>query len=181
MVLFKTGDRDAFNHIYERHWKELFLCALKKLGEKEEAEDLIQDLFVSIWLKRNDFEINSSLKAYLFTALKYKIINHFEYKTVRRKHLESLKVELKAFEDATSNALVAEEVEKSIEVGVNSLSPKVKLVYQLSREENLSLDEISEKLAVSKQTVKNQISKALKILKAHLNHGYFWVFIWMIS
>ncbi|GEO23044.1 DNA-directed RNA polymerase sigma-70 factor [Cyclobacterium qasimii] len=158
----------------------MFLCAIKKLGEKEEAEDLIQDLFVSIWMKRNDFEIKSSLKAYLFTALKYKIINHFEHKTVRRKHLESLKDELEALEDATSNALVAEEVEKSIEIGVNKLSPKVKLVYQLSREENLSLDEIAEKLAVSKQTVKNQISKALKILKAHLNHGYFWFLIWMI-
>ncbi|WP_280527409.1 RNA polymerase sigma-70 factor [Cyclobacterium qasimii] len=180
MVLLKKGDRDAFNCIYGRYWKELFLCAIKKLGEKEEAEDLIQDLFVSIWMKRNDFEIKSSLKAYLFTALKYKIINHFEHKTVRRKHLESLKDELEALEDATSNALVAEEVEKSIEIGVNKLSPKVKLVYQLSREENLSLDEIAEKLAVSKQTVKNQISKALKILKAHLNHGYFWFLIWMI-
>jgi RNA polymerase sigma-70 factor (ECF subfamily) len=175
LVLFKKGDRYAFNCIYEKYWEGLFLCALKKLGEKEEAEDLIQDLFVSIWMKREDFEINSSLKAYLFIALKYKIINHFEFKRVRRKHMATLKEAFDELDNGTSNKILAAEVERRLEGGVNKLSPKVKLVYQLSREQNLSLDEIAEKLAVSKQTVKNQISKALKALKAHLNHGYFWI------
>ncbi len=175
LILLKKGDRDAFNCIYNRYWKGLFFCALKKLGEKEEAEDLIQDLFVSIWTKREDFEISSSLKAYLFTALKYKIINHFEFKKVRRKHLATLKDAFSELDNGTSNTLLAEEVEKRVEVGINKLSPKVKLVYQLSRDENLSLDEIAERLEVSKQTVKNQISKALKVLKAHLNHSYLWI------
>lgn len=130
-------------------------------------------------MKRKDFEINSSLKAYLFTALKYKIINHFERETVRRKHFESLKRAFNTFEDTTSNSMIAGEIEKSIEIGVNKLSPRVKLVYQLSRDENMSLDEIADRLAISKQTVKNQISKALKILKTHLNHGYFWLLIWV--
>ena len=178
MALLKKGDRDAFNCIYEKYWEGLFLCALKKLDEKEEAEDLIQDLFVSIWMKREDYEINSSLKAYLFTALKYKIINHFEFKRVRRKHMATLKVAFDELDNGTSNKILADEVERRLEGGVNKLSPKVKLVYQLSREENLSLDEIAEKLTVSKQTVKNQISKALKVLKAHLNHGYF--FDWVL-
>lgn len=175
IILFKKGDREAFNCIYKRYWEKLFFCALKKLGEKEEAEDIIQDLFVSIWVKKEEFQINSSLKSYLFTALKYKIINHFESKKVRKKHLATLKNAFDELDFHTENSLQTAEVERRIEVGVNKLSPKVKLVYQLSRNENLSLDEIAEKLEVSKQTVKNQISKALKVLKAHLTHSWVWL------
>ncbi|WP_143156077.1 RNA polymerase sigma factor [Cyclobacterium lianum] len=174
-MLLKKGDRDAFNCIYGRYWEELFFCALKKLGDKQEAEDIIQDLFVSIWMKRADFEITSSLRSYLFTALKYKIINCFESKKVRRNHLASLKHAFDELDCATENNLHIAEVEKRVEMGINKLSPKVKLVYQLSRNEHMSLDEIAEKLEVSKQTVKNQISKALKVIKAHLIHNCFWL------
>ncbi|MEX2410143.1 MAG: RNA polymerase sigma-70 factor [Candidatus Paceibacterota bacterium] len=177
--LLKKGERNAFDEIYERYWERLFYYAVKKVGDREEAEDLIQDLFVSVWVKRNDFLINSSLNAYLFAALKHRIINFYKANQVKRKHLDSLRYTLNDLDHSMGNMLIYNETESRLEDGLNKLSPKLKLIFTLSRKENLSLDEISQKTAVPKQSVKNQISKALKILRAHLNHGYFWVVIFL--
>ncbi|WP_158857573.1 RNA polymerase sigma-70 factor [Lunatibacter salilacus] len=172
LILINKGDREAFNEIYQRYWLNLLQIAVRKVSVQEEAEDIIQDLFVSIWIKRHSLHIHTTLKAYLFSALKYKIINLYESKCVRKNYSSYVSANCKRHDNTTEEMVVYNEVQREFEIGLEKLSPKVKHVFLLSRNDNLSISEIAERLDISQQTVKNQISKALRMLKAHLIHGY---------
>jgi RNA polymerase sigma-70 factor (family 1) len=167
LILIREGDREAFNEIYHRYWLQLFQIAVSKVSVKEEAEDIIQDLFISIWVKRHSLQVHTTLKGYLFSALKYKIINLYELKSVRKNYFIHVSANGKRHDNPTEEKIKYDEVQREIEIGVEKLSPNVKHVFLLSRNDNLSISEIAERLELSPQTVKNQISKALKILNPH--------------
>lgn len=164
----KQDHRYAFNEIYERYWLKLYLSAFRRLKSKDDAEDLVQDLFFSLWMKRHSLEISASLSSYLFTAVKYKVINHVESNIVKGAYLNSLNLTLLEYDDSTNETIIGHDLERFIDFGINRLSPKMKEVFELSRRENLSVIEIADRLNISEQTVKNQISKALKILRVHV-------------
>jgi RNA polymerase sigma-70 factor, Bacteroides expansion family 1 len=168
IALMKQGRREAFNEIYGRYWLKLYIAAVKRLRSKDDAKDIVQDLFISLWTKRETLIINSSLSCYLFTAIKYKVINHIQSNIVKRNYLDSLNDALRDYDNSTHEIISKNDLEVFINSKVEHLSPKVKEVFELSRKENLSINEIAEKLHTSDQTVKNQLSKALKILKIHL-------------
>lgn len=165
----KCGNRNAFNEIYERYSLKIFMAASKRLRSRDDAKDLVQDLFFSLWMKRDSLVINTSLSAYLFTAIKYKVINHIESNIVRENFLNSLDTALIDYDNSPNEVIISKDLEEFLDLRINNLSPKVKEVFQLSRKENLSVREIAERLHLSDQTVKNQISKALKVLRVHLS------------
>ncbi len=170
LALIKEGDREAFNEIYERYWIKLYKKAFDRIKSSDEAEDMIQDLFIDLWMKRETLIINISLSAYLFTAIKYKVINYIEANIVRHSYLQSLNKAKIDCDDATNESIVYMDMERWMNSEIQKLPPKVKRVFELSRQENLTIKEIAKKLDVSDQTVKNQIGKALKTLKVHLNN-----------
>lgn len=165
----RRGSRSAFNEIYDRFWHKLFLVAVKKAKSADDAKDIVQDLFCSLWMKRDSLIIKVSLSSYLFTALKYKVINHIEFNVVKGHYLKSLNTALLDFDNSTDDAIIKRDLEQCLDAGIDRLSPKVKEVFELSRKEDLTINQIAEKLQLSEQTVKNQISKALKILRLHLS------------
>lgn len=146
------------------------MIAVKKIYSEEVAKDLVQDLFVSIWLRRSTININTSLTFYLLKAIKYKVINYIESNIVKRNYINSLDKAIMDYDNSTSETIVCNDLEQFIESGINGLSPKVKVVFELSRKENLTVMEIAEKLNVSEQTVKNQISTAIRTLRLHLHN-----------
>ena len=168
VALMKADHRGAFNEIYDRYWLKLYLTAVKRLRSKDDAKDLVQDLFFSIWVKRASLVINTSLSSYLFTAIKYKVINHIESNLIKGNYLNSLNKEMIDYDDHLNEAISARDLEQFLEARVKALSPRVKEVFELSRKENLSINEIALRLNVSDQTVKNQLGKALKILRTGL-------------
>lgn len=165
----KQDDRHAFNEIYDRYWLKLYLSAFKRLRAKDESKDLVQDLFLTLWLKRHSLLINTSLSSYLFVAVKYRVINCIESNIVRGTYLKSLNRAAMEWDNSTHEAIIGHDLEQVIDSGINRLSPKMKEVFELSRKENLSINEIADRLNISEQTVKNQISKALKILRLHVS------------
>ncbi len=165
----KQDHRYAFNEIYERYWLNLYLSAFKRLKSRDDSKDLVQDLFFSLWLKRHSLLISNSLSSYLFTAVKYKVINHIESNIVKGAYLDSLDKALIEYDNSTNEMIISRDLEEFIDVGINKLSPKMKEVFELSRRENLTINQIADRLNISEQTVKNQISKALKILRLHVS------------
>lgn len=169
IALMNQDHRGAFNEIYERYWLQLYAAARKRLRSADDAKDLVQDLFVSLWMKRDSLVISTRLSSYLFTAVKYRVINHIESNIVKGNYLKSLGQAVSEYDNSTHETIISRDLERQIDFGIDKLSPKMKVVFELSRRENLSVNEIADRLNVSEQTVKNQITKAMKILRLHVS------------
>lgn len=161
----KSGDWQAFDAIYNHYSRELFIKAYHKVGVKEICEDLIQDLFTELWSKREQLEIRQSLSAYLHGTMNNKIIDYYRQACMKLRHVDRL---IQLFDQQPVSAvdrITYKEQESALHAYIDGLSEKMRAVFVMSRYEQLSTHEISQRLNLSGQTVRNQISKALKILR----------------
>ena len=163
--LLKNDDEAAFAEIYKRYAKILADFTASKLFNLEDAQDIIHDLFVKLWEDRKQLNITSNLKTYLFTITRHRIIDKIRRNINREEYAIMLQSLASAYQPNIEQQIAAKELRQAIENSLNELSPRVKEIYQLSREENLSITEIAKKLQLSEQTVKNQLSTALSHLR----------------
>jgi RNA polymerase sigma-70 factor (ECF subfamily) len=165
------NDQAAFTTIYERYWKSLFREAMNVLRSQKEAEDCVQELFVSLWNRRQNLSI-ISLQAYLQTAIRYQCIDRIEKDMIRGGYLEDFTIYLEANQIMPSieEELYARELKASIDLVMDKMPDKMREVFRLSREEHLTHREIANRLQISEETVKKQIYLALKILKSNLGN-----------
>lgn len=161
MGLINKGD-DAFLEVYKRYWKKLYSHAYNLLEDKQACEDVIQDVFTTFWTKKDKVAI-SNLSHYLYQAVKFQIFNLFRNGKIAQKHIDRIKVI--EFVNSTEDSLNLKELEESLQGLLAQLPDRCREIFHASRFENLSHAEISEKFNISNQTVKNQVSKALKHLK----------------
>lgn len=169
------NDQAAFTTIYERYWKTLFREAMNVLRSQKEAEDCVQELFVSIWNRRQALSINSSLKAYLQTAIRYQCIDRIERDMIRGGYLDDFSSYLEAHHVIPSieQELEARELAANIDQLMDKMPGKMREVFRLSRQEQLTHREIADRLQISEETVKKQIYLALKILRSNLRNSSF--------
>ena len=163
--LLKDDDEAAFAEIYKRYAKSLADFTASKLYNLEDAQDIIHDIFVKLWEERKQLNITSNIKTYLFTITRHRIIDKIRRNITREEYAIMLQSMARAYQPNIEQQIAAKELQQTIENSLNELSPKVKEIYQLNREENLSIPEIAEKLQLSEQTVKNQLSTALSHLR----------------
>lgn len=166
--LLKDDDAAAFAEIYKRYAESLAGFASSKLFNLEDARDIIHDLFVKFWEDRKQLSITSNLKTYLFSIVRNRIIDKIRWNITREDYALMLQSLANVYQPDAEQQIATKELQQTIESALNGLSPKVKEIYLLSREEHLSIPEIAEKLALSEQTVKNQLSTALKHLRQSL-------------
>jgi RNA polymerase sigma-70 factor (family 1) len=166
--LLKRGDEEAFAEIYRRYAEALAGFAASKLFDLEDARDIIHDLFVRLWEERQQLQVDRQLKAYLFTLVRYRIVDKIRKNITRKDYAVMVQALVTGYEQGVEPQIAAKELQQSIDRSLLALSPRVKEIYLLSREENLSIPEIAEKLQLSEQTVKNQLSTALKHLRQSL-------------
>jgi len=161
----KQNDVSAFNTIYLHYSKSLYIYLLHKLKDPELCNDVLQDIFVAVWEKRDELVIAISIKAYLYQAARFKIIDIYRRDVKYQKYLAELAgyiiLDPSAITDRIDNRKKLEEIENA----VNNLPEKMKEIFILSRFEHQSNRDIASKKNLSQQTVKNQISKALRILR----------------
>lgn len=164
------NDQAAFTAIYQRYWNSLFREAMNVLRSQKEAEDCVQEIFISLWKRRDTMAVNTSLKAYLQTAVRYKCIDHIEKNMIQGGYLRDFAAFQANFqaEPSVENNLYARELAAIIEQLMQKMPAKMREVYRLSRQEQLSHREIAQRLNISEETVKKQIYLALKILRSHL-------------
>src|SRR5690554_290040 len=150
----------ALSMIFKKYWQPLFISAFNLLKDKGACEDIIQDIFIKVWDRRNEIEIKTSLKAYLFASMRYEVFRQIKLGNARVDIFECLD---QVFKDSSPyEDLVHKELLAKVDLVVESLPDKCREVYRLSREEQLSHKEISEKLNISPKTVETHITKALK-------------------
>ena len=166
VTMLRTGDRMAFEMIYRRHWPLLYNIAYKRLADKEQTEDVLQEVFARCWMKRMTLQINN-LPAYLSSAVRYEVIRYLT-RTKSSVHFfepfESLLLE----GDTPEEQLIAKDLQELVYRYADTLPTKKKQIFLLHIKKRLSTKEIAEELQISQKTVQNQLGSALQGLKTTL-------------
>ena len=169
--LVKKDNAEAFTEIYGRYTHQLVRFTVNKLYNLDETEDLVQDVLLKIWIDRHTLDLKGTLKSYLYTVTRNKVTDVFR----RRLHQDYYKIVLSGLH--TEEAYTVEQLYqvKEFQARLNSyveeLNPRTKEIFKLSREKHYSISEIAIQMNISEQTVKNQLSIALKYLRGRLLTG----------
>lgn len=173
IISLLQGDINCFKMVFDRYWDPLYRKACKKVGE-EEAEDMVQEVMLTLWKRKEKlvFEHEEDLSKYLHTAMRYRIISHYAA-------VKSEIPDVSYFDNYISASceqhLETRELAAMLENSVAKLPEKMQLIFRLSRNEDVSIKDIALRLNLSEQTVKNQITEALKrirvALKPHISNS----------
>lgn len=162
--LLREGDIKCFAEIYERYWALLLRYAHTMVRNADDAEDIVQDVFQML-LEKKGIQIHTSLNAFLYTSIRYRILKEIRHNKVSAKYLSTLQDLIDHGVESTDLDLEQKELAKRIEEGLNKLPPKMKEVFELSRFHDHSYKQIAEKLNLAEDTVKKHISRALKSMR----------------
>lgn len=162
----RKGDENALDLLFKKYWRSLFVSAFNLLDDRSICEDIVQDIFIQLWTKRTEIEITVSLKAYLFASMRYAVYRQIKLGKARGDIFEH--TDLVANDLSPYEILVHKDFLTKVDAVIYSLPDKCREVYRLSREEQLSHKEISERLNISPKTVETHITKALKHLRVSL-------------
>lgn len=165
-LLIRSGEEAAFSEIYNRYWKKLLTVAINKTdGNVEEAEEIVQDIFVSLWKRRDQLELSSNLGNYLAASVKYRVIKNLARKDLRRRYESENPHIFSTSDNSTQDWLDFEELQSRLEALVAALPERCQLIYRMSRENGYSQKEIAGELSISEKTVEAHLGKALKSLR----------------
>ena len=168
-VLLRQGDQLAYTEIFERYSELLLRHAFRLLADKEEAHDVLQDVFLNLLHKRDTIAIKTSLSSYLYTAVRNRIFDLLSHKDVVLKYASSISRFMVEGYSITDDTVRERELAALIDKEVDKLPSKMREVFLLNKKAGLSYSEISEQLNITDQTAKQQVYKALKILKPKID------------
>jgi len=160
----RIGNHVAYEQMFRSYYERLCNYALRIMSDSNEAEEMVQQVFVKIWDKRENFEVKLSLKSYLYKAVYNTCLN-------RLKQMKNTSGKISAsipHQVVETGNLMMKELEKNIVNAINKLPEQCRIIFKLSRFEELKYAEIAEHLNLSVKTVENQMGKALKVLRQEL-------------
>lgn len=161
------GDDNAFQEIYRRYWYKLYMSAKRKLIFEEDAQEIVQDIFVDLWERRTQVQIKE-LSNFLFGAVKYRILNHIRTGIVRQRY------SLNSFDTANQNdnntedQLALSDLSAAIAKGLAVLPRKSQDIFRLNRLDGLTVREIAARLDIPERTIEYHITQSLRVMRQHL-------------
>lgn len=164
----KEGNQIAFEMIFKTYYKPLCHYAHSFLNDKNEAEEVVQTTFIKIWEKKNELSVQSSLKAYLYSMVRNGCLNVIKHEKVKQLHAKWHVQETERSRELVEEKVLSNDLESKIYLAMKALPEQCRLVFQLSRFEELKYQEIADQLQISVKTVENQMGKALKIMRVQL-------------
>lgn len=168
ILLLKENNQLALSELYLRYWDKLFAVACKKLADPAEAEEIVQDIFVSLWERRKQLELRYQLCTYLAVAVKYRVINIMDKHYRERSREEAGSLEVAYLSPAADEYVLEKELVDRIEASISALPEKCRIVFRLSREEGLTNKQIAARMDVTESTVEKHMTKALKDIRSNL-------------
>ncbi|RXG31467.1 RNA polymerase sigma factor [Leeuwenhoekiella palythoae] len=163
------GDERAFKFLYNKYYNDVYRFSLSLLKSSANAEEILQDVFLQCWLNRGYLDHKKSFKSYLFTCVRNAAFNALKKKAYENKLKSSLELKIESSANTTENNLITEDYNRLRIKAIDSLPPKRKLIFEMSRKEGMSYEDISRELNLSISTVKNQMSKALENIRTYLH------------
>jgi len=169
IVRLKDGDDLAFKALYVRYWKKLLHFASQKTADYYDAENIVQDVFASLWNRRTELNINSGIEAYLVVSVKYRIIKLYDKQRAQRIYAERTIAMGDVLDDSTQHYLDFEELRHRLEELIGSLPERSGLIYRMNKEDGMSHKAIAEELGMSEKAVNAQLVRIKKTLRTGLN------------
>ena len=165
----KICTESEFNELFNLYYEELCRVVMPVIKDADVAEDVVQDVFVKLWVRREELEVNTTFKAYLYKAVVFRALDHLRKQKSTAKVNEDLKVIYSQTHNNTEAAIEEKELMIAINEGMDKMSENMRMIFQLSRFSGLKNREIAEQLDISIKTVESNIGKALKLMHEHLS------------
>lgn len=166
LVRLAAGNREAFDILYSRYWKQVFNQAYKRVGDETYAQDIAQDVFFQLWT-RGKQSVIENLPAYLFVSVRNGVFRHFE-KESKYASLSDVAFEIETLHERPDSKVLYTEFLKSFGELVDSLPAQQRTIFRMRYEEGLSTQQIAEELDLSVKTVRNHLGRALATLRESL-------------
>jgi RNA polymerase sigma-70 factor (ECF subfamily) len=168
-------DRQNFETIFKAYFPALMAFSRKILGNEDDAREVVHQVFIKLWERRNEIDLSTPLKSYLFTAVNNRSLNMIRD---RKKFVDAEVPEANSEWDVSAQ-IEGMELEERIRGAIARLPERCRVIFELSRFEGLSYGDIAKQLDISIKTVENQMTKALKILREQLAN-YLSLLLWFM-
>lgn len=173
---FKNDDQTAFKQVFECYHHPLIRYINGLTQSVKDTEEIVQEGFVLLYLHKHKIERVEDIYPYLFTIVKRLTISHFRRKVTSSKYLTELKVHWNEMENTTSDRIAEKEILEALQQSIDELPERQKQVYTMNKLEDKSYQEIADDLGLSRNTVKNQIIAATKVIRLKLSKYHLLIF-----
>ncbi|NLR78088.1 RNA polymerase sigma factor [Chitinophaga eiseniae] len=181
LLSLAQGEDHAFAGVFHHYRHRIYAIAFRLLGSASQAEDVVQDIFLKMWLKRGELHEISHFKAYLFTVTRNHIFTSL--KLVARQQLAASELSATAVNEIKDAAIIHKEYEQILQRAIAQLSPQQELIYKLSKEEGLKRNEIADRLQLSPETIKVHLANAMRSIRAfcmaRMDLNTFLIIMWL--
>lgn len=164
----KTGDESAYEQLFRAFYPRLCGFAATLVTDREEAEEVVQTLFCRLWEQRDTLEVTTSVQAYLFRAVRNASLNHLKKVKIRDTYKAHNLATMEQNHEFQPDHAVHSELRQALEKAISGLPEQCRIIFKMSRFEELKYKEIADKLGISPKTVENQMGKALKVLRLQM-------------
>lgn len=168
----KNGDEKAFEVLYERYWPEIYTMIYRRIGDKEATKDIVQNIFVNLWLSREKIITEKSLAPLLNTTERKKSISWYKKNMATQQRETNFQSAMDAPEHSPQTDMEAKELQNFLDKEIEKMPTTMRQTFLLSRYENKSIREIAAELSLSEQTIRNNISMALERLRNKTHQFY---------
>ncbi|GHE28683.1 RNA polymerase sigma factor [Sphingobacterium griseoflavum] len=176
VILINRGDQRAFDELFLRHKEALYIHAYRMVADHELCNDIIQEVFLAVWERRKQWQIQTTPLAYLYRAVRNKILDHISHEQVVTRYMAEMVDFDENGQNFTDDYILEKELLALIEEIKNDLPKRTREIFDLNKTEELSYRDIAQKLDISEHTAKKQVHNALRYLRTRLSSGIFFIF-----
>ncbi len=169
LLLVSKGDETAFRQLFDHYWDKIYSVALTLTKSSALSEEIAQDVFLKIWLKREQLSSVEKFDGYLFTVARNHIYNELRKKTMEQPFVEQLEQHFLESSALPEQMMLLKETKQLIDKAVEQLPDQQRAVYEMRRNEGLDYTAIAGQLGISRSTVKNHMTRALQFLRQYLS------------
>ncbi|MGN7986090.1 RNA polymerase sigma factor [Pedobacter sp. 22226] len=169
ILALKRGEESAFRLIFDQNFKRLFAFSFRLLKNREQAEEVVHDALMNVWVNRERLNDALSITPYLYTITRRLTLNVLRHISTSQKMIDQLWLDIEKVSNNTEESILLTDLQRFTDSSLHILPSQQQLVFKMSRYEGLNYDEIAEQLNISRHTVKNHLIAALKTLRTHFN------------
>jgi RNA polymerase sigma-70 factor (ECF subfamily) len=167
LLELRNNCRKAFEEIFKRYWTDLYRVAYARTKSREEGEEIVQEIFASLWKNRNTIIIEN-LSHYLFSAVRKRVISNIRSKIIHQKYWDFYSQFIPEGTFATDEAVEYAALDEAVENAIRQLPEKPQQIFRLNRLEGYSVSEISKDLNIPKRTIEHYLTTSIRALRVHL-------------